>query len=153
MPFQCKRLGCGKGFANAPDYEVHRLLHTDYQPHRCEGCGESFQRMDALSRHRKRFRPFLPGASSTKYSPVLSEGGLLDCLKAQGVAQPGGSMDFTGLGTDPSAGSDAADSFLVPLPFPPVWGWEELTRGVIRRSGSPLPIHVVGRGLAKKGPF
>ncbi|KAF9791115.1 hypothetical protein BJ322DRAFT_427965 [Thelephora terrestris] len=52
-PFQCKWPGCGKGFARAHDCKRHEQLHFNYRPHKCEGCNKSFQRMDALNRHRK----------------------------------------------------------------------------------------------------
>ncbi|KAF9648721.1 hypothetical protein BDM02DRAFT_3081668, partial [Thelephora ganbajun] len=73
-PFQCKWPGCGKGFARAHDCKRHEQLHFNYRPHKCEGCGKSFQRMDALNRH------------------LRSEGGQ-DCQKAQDEAQASGAIN------------------------------------------------------------
>jgi len=92
-PYQCKWPGCGKGFARAHDCKRHEQLHFNYRPHKCEGCGKSFQRMDALNRH------------------LRSEGGQ-DCQKAQEEAQASGSINSAGLSSASSMtpGLDSAMS-------------------------------------------
>lgn len=90
-PFQCKWPGCGKGFARAHDCKRHEQLHFNYRPHKCEGCGKSFQRMDALNRH------------------LRSEGGQ-DCQKAQDEAQANGAVNSAGLSSAGSMGPGPPES-------------------------------------------
>ena len=129
-PFRCKWSGCGKEFARAQDCKRHELLHFDLPPLKleCSGYGMSFQRMDALDKHRKGF-VHLFGGPSTKYPLVRSEEGL-DCLKAQEGLQASGHTDFAEFGTEKPVRSVAAYSFLKSPPFPPVWGWGWSDRGV-----------------------
>jgi len=89
-PYQCKWPGCGKGFARAHDCKRHEQLHFNYRPHKCEGCGKSFQRMDALNRH------------------LRSEGGQ-DCQRAQDEAHASGAIDSAGLSSaSMTSGLDSA---------------------------------------------
>ena len=112
-PFQCKWPGCQKGFARAHDCKRHEQLHFNYRPHKCEGCGKSFQRMDALNRHRECLS-VVSSLSLSLYLSVRSEGGQ-DCQKAQDEAQANGTISSPGLGSGNSMGSghpESAGSFM-----------------------------------------
>lgn len=55
-PYKCLYEGCPKaviGFARQHDCKRHMALHEGLRPFECEGCGKTFARLDALTRHRE----------------------------------------------------------------------------------------------------
>lgn len=53
-PYVCTWPECGKSFARQHDCKRHEALHLNMQgSHKCEGCGRTFARLDALNDHRE----------------------------------------------------------------------------------------------------
>ncbi|KAF9791122.1 hypothetical protein BJ322DRAFT_1039909 [Thelephora terrestris] len=90
-PFRCKWPGCGKGFARAHDCKRHEQLHLNRRPHKCEGCGKSFQKRDALNRH-------------------LDSKERRECQKAQEEAQASGTVNSAGPSSGNTMGSGPTPS-------------------------------------------
>jgi hypothetical protein len=77
QPYACDHDGCGKTFAQASKFEVHKRSHTGEKPFACdhEGCGKRYTQAGHLTKHKRKHtgeQPFAGdyvGSASTLSSP------------------------------------------------------------------------------------
>merc|ERR1719427_1984675 len=53
--FQCQE--CGKSFTRITSLKVHKLIHTNENPHKCEFCNQGYKEKRNLMKHIEKQRP------------------------------------------------------------------------------------------------